>query len=112
MGIEQGFSEKDWKLFRKKAVGWQEAFMERLNREYIELLNTDEEASEKFWKLDKRIRNDKKKCGVQMEMKRSNLIFNLLSLINEGAITMEDLEEFSEELQDTVYAFLYRKFRD
>lgn len=44
MGIEQGFSEKDWKLFRKKAVGWQEAFMERLNREYIELLNTDEEA--------------------------------------------------------------------
>ncbi len=39
--------------------------MERLNREYIELLNTDEEASEKFWKLDKRIRNDKKKCGVQ-----------------------------------------------
>ena len=29
------FSEKDWKLFRKKISGWQEAYMEKLNREYI-----------------------------------------------------------------------------
>ena len=28
-------SEKDWKLFREKVPGWQESFMERLNREYI-----------------------------------------------------------------------------
>ena len=27
---EQGFTEKDWKLFRKQIVGWQEAYMDRL----------------------------------------------------------------------------------
>ena len=30
------FSEKDWKLFRSKLPGWQEAYMEKLNQEYME----------------------------------------------------------------------------
>lgn len=29
------FSEKDWKLFRSKIADWQEAYMEKLNKEYI-----------------------------------------------------------------------------
>ena len=33
------FSEKDWKLFRSKIADWQEAYMEKLNREYINLLS-------------------------------------------------------------------------
>ena len=37
----QRFTEKDWKLFRKKAVDWQEAHMDKLNKEYIELLSRD-----------------------------------------------------------------------
>lgn len=108
----QGFTEKDWKLFRKKAPDWQEAFMEKLTREYLELLSSEEEASEKFWKLEERIREDKKKCGVQMEMKRSNLIFNVVSLIGEGAVSMEELHEFSEEFQEVTEAYLNRRFRD
>ncbi len=52
MAVEiQEFTEKDWKLFRSKIVGWQEAYMDRLNKEYIELLSTDDNPSEKFWKL-------------------------------------------------------------
>ena len=31
----QGFNESDWKLFRKKVPEWQEAYMNRLNEEYI-----------------------------------------------------------------------------
>ena len=37
---DQGFTEKDWKLFRKKIVVWQEAYMDRLNKEYVELLGS------------------------------------------------------------------------
>ena len=37
----QRFTEKDWKLFRKKAVDWQEAHMDKLNKEYIELLSRE-----------------------------------------------------------------------
>lgn len=98
----RGFTEKDWKLFRNKIAGWQEAYMDRLNKEYIKLLGEDKNASAKFWNLDKRIKEDKKKTGVRVEMSRSNLIYNIISLINEGAISYGDLEEFSDELKETV----------
>ena len=32
-------SKRDWKLYRERLPKWQEHFMERLTREYIELLN-------------------------------------------------------------------------
>ena len=53
------FEEKDWKLFREKLPEWQEAYMERLIKEYAELLNSDKAATGKFWALDKRIRADR-----------------------------------------------------
>lgn len=99
------FSEKDWKLFRNKIADWQEAYMEKLNGEYIELLSGEGDASEKFWTLEKRIRQDKKDCGVRCEMSRSNQYYIMLSLLNEEAITLEDLGDFSEELQETMKHF-------
>ncbi len=102
---DQKFTKKDWTLFRNKIADWQEAYMDRLNKEYIELLSEDTKPSEKFWGLSKRIKEDKKKTGVQLEMSRSNLIYNIISLINEGAISIEDLEEFSDELKDTISTF-------
>lgn len=38
-------------------------------------------------------------------MSRSNLIYNIISLMNEGAISIEDLEEFSDGLKETVRLF-------
>ena len=90
------FSEKDWKIFRSKIAGWQEAYMDKLNKEYIEILSGDGKPSEKFWTLEKRIKEDKKDCGVQCEMSRSNQFYIMLSLLNEGAIFMEDLEDLIE----------------
>ena len=82
--------------------------MDRLNREYIAILSEDANPSDKFWKLDKRIKEDRKKAGVQVRMSRSNLICNIISLINEGAISFEDLEDFSDGLKETVGAFIDR----
>ena len=98
-----GVNEKDWKLLRKKIGGWQEAYMDRLNQEYMKILQDEELApSQKFWALEKRIQNDKKDTGVIIEMRRSMMVLNLLSLLNDGAITMEDLEDFSEELKEKI----------
>ncbi|MGN6712580.1 hypothetical protein [Anaerocolumna jejuensis] len=105
---EQRFTKKDWTLFKNKIADWQEAYMNSLNKEYIELLSEDANPSEKFWRLDKKIKEDRKKTGVQLEMSRSNLIYNIISLINDGAISFEDLEEFSDELKKTVSAFVER----
>lgn len=102
---EYGFTKKDWTLFREKLPGWQEAYMDKLNKEYIELLSSPETPAHKFWALEKRIRRDKNDTGVQLVMKRSNFIFNLVSLINEGAITMADLDDFSDELKESVSRF-------
>ncbi len=97
----QGFTERDWKLFRSKVPDWQEAF-----------ISGEGNPSDKFWKLEERIKKDEKKAGVQLDMRRSNLIYNLLSLLNEGAISLSDLEGFSEELLETIDAFTNRHFRE
>ena len=100
--MEQEFTEKDWKLFRSRISGWQEAYIDRLNKEYIELLSSEDAPSKKFWKLKERIRKDKNKAGVTVEMRRSEMIYNIRILINQGVITMEDLTEFSAELKKSV----------
>lgn len=41
-------------------------------------------------------------------MSQSNLIYNIISLINEGAISVEDLDEFSDEMKKTVNVFVNR----
>ena len=105
---EQRFTKRDWTLFKNKIVDWKESYMDRLNKGYIDLLSEDANPSEKFWRLDKKIKEDKKKAGVQLEMSRSKLISNIISLMNDGAINFEDLEEFSNELKDTVSVFIER----
>ena len=95
-------SEKDWKLFRKMVPQWQEAYMDRLAREYIAILSGNEKSSEKFWNHYDRINADVNCVGVQIRMSRSRMIQNIISLINEGAITPDDLSDFSDELRENV----------
>lgn len=95
-------TKKDWKLFREKICGWQEAYMERLIQEYVEYLQSDLPASTKFWELEKKIKNDRRKPGVLIEVRKSEMIWDLVRLIHDGAITMKDLEEFSNELKESV----------
>ena len=104
--------EKDWKLFREKLPEWQEAYMERLIKDYAELLDGDEAASEKFWALDKRIRADRKRLGVCVDgVTRSKLQNILTGLIIENVITEDDLQDFSEELRESTHQWMqiYRK---
>ena len=53
-------------------------------------------------------KEDKKYCGVQCEMSRSNQFYIMLELLNEGAISMEDLEDFSDELKEIMKHFANR----
>ena len=55
--------------------------MDRLNKEYIELLSSDAAPSDKFWTLDKRIKEDKRKKGVCIQMSRSELIYNIVECV-------------------------------
>jgi len=94
--------EQDWKLFRKRLPIWQEAYMDKLNQEYIRLLSEERLSSDKFWELEKRIREDKRSIGVVADMRRSQLYYNLLSLLANEIIQEDDLDGFSEELAETI----------
>ena len=106
---ERGFSEQDWKLFRSKVPGWQEAYMDRLNREYLELLSGSGNPSDRFWALDKRIRRDRRRVGVVIDMRRSMFWENIADLIRDGVISLDDLDDFSEDVRERV-RFLFRDF--
>lgn len=80
--------------------------MDRLCREYIELLSGDHDSSEKVWQLDKRIKEDKRKPGIQLQFNQTNFICDMIAPMNDGVITVGDLENFSDELRETVNAFL------
>ena len=95
-------SKRDQLLFRERIIVWQEAYIGRLNREYIELLSRDGPEAEKFWELYRRIRRDKCCTGVQAEMRNSEILANLCRLVNEGAIGYDDLDGFSEELRENM----------
>ena len=95
-------SKKDWKLFMVKIGTWQESYMERLVKEYIAFLDGDLPASRKFWELEKKIKQDKKKPGVILELSKRDMLFDIICLINDGVITIEDLSDFTDELRENV----------
>lgn len=104
--MSNNFTENDWKLFKSKIQKWQESYMSKLISEYSELLNSNENSSEKFWELEKRINKDKKHPVVRMEMKRTTLIPTIVTLLQEDVIDCSDLDEFSDELKETVNLFI------
>ena len=95
-------NEKDWKLLRKRVPGWQENYMAKLNKEYIEILSKDRNPSTNFWELEDRIFHDKKHIGVVIDMRRSRMVENICRLVLDGVIEFKDLEGFSEELLERV----------
>ena len=104
-------SERDWKIFRKKIPDWQECYMERLMKEYIILLQSEKKASSKFWELEKRIKQDKKCPGVVIDMRRSTAINNIVNLVLDEVISLDDLEEFSDDLKEAV-KYIVERWRD
>ena len=74
--------------------------MEGLVKAYADFLNDDKKpASDKFWELEKRIKEDKWHPGVILEMSKSEVLWDIVRLIRLKVITYDDLSDFSDELQ-------------
>lgn len=100
------YKESDWKLFRKLIQVWQERYITKLNKEYIGILIQDKNASTIFWELNDRIKKDRNSPGVIIEMSRSLLVENLISLIKHNVITLDELNDFSEETKESIQMWL------
>ena len=53
-------------------------------------------------------KHDKKKPGVCLELKKSEMIYDIVRLIRDRVISMGDLEEFSDALKSEVEFILTR----
>ena len=91
-----GISKADWKLFMERAPEWQEHYMGALIKEYIGILNAPENPSTRFWKLEERIKTDKRHPGVLLEMKKSDAIADIVIFVRGRVITLDDLEGFRD----------------
>ena len=81
--------------------------MEDLVKEYVNFLNDDKKpVSDKFWELEKRIKEDKRHPEVILELKKSEVIWDIVRLIRLKVITYDDLSDFSDELQMEVKRIL------
>ena len=77
--------------------------MEKINQKIQKLLkNPSKTASEKFWQIEKIIHNEKRNPSVLIEMKRSSMCTTILSLLKSKCIKIDDLSDFSEDLQKNV----------
>ena len=101
-------SKRDWKLYQERVPEWQERYMEKLLKQYIKLLSSKENASERFWKLEKKIKQDKKHQGVCIELRKSDAIWDIAIFVKKKVITMDDLDEFSDDLKEAVKTILNR----
>ena len=101
-------SKRDWKLYREKIGEWQEHYMEKLVKEYADYLCSDLPASTKFWEIEKRIKRDRKTPGVCIELRKSDMFWDIAGLINDKVISMDELEVFSDDLKEAVALILRR----
>ena len=101
-------SKADWKLFRERLPEWKEQYMARLCDEYAAILTGKGKGSEAFWAVEKRIRADRKRPWIMAEMSRSEMPWIILWLLQDGAITMADLEGFTDDLKERM-EFLMRR---
>ena len=104
--MNENFTENDWKTYKSILPIWQEKYISNLLRKYNEIINDCSDSSKRFWYLENEINKDKNHPGVTVERKRSNMIPTLVTFLNDGVIGISDIDDFSEELKETVKKFL------
>ena len=95
-------NKSDWHLFQTLLPQWQEAYTARLCDEYAAILTGPYRGSDAFWEVKRLIRKDKKRLNAMAEVEKQEMPFVIAELLREGAITEENLAEFSLGLRERV----------
>lgn len=77
-------------------------------KEYVELLTCDKKGSERFWALEERIKKDRKAPGVILSVSKSDMLIDLVRLVQDEVIGLGDLSDFSEDVQERVKFMVQR----
>ena len=66
------------------------------------MLQGPENASSKFWQLERKIKSDRLNPGVSLVLDKQEVINDIANMVKIGVITIADLEGFIEELINEV----------
>ena len=61
-----------------------------------------------FWEIEKRIKRNRKTPCVCIELRKSDMFWDIAGLIHDKVISMDDREEFSDDLKEAVVLILRR----
>ncbi len=84
--------------------------MEKLCKEYIALLSSDKLPSDRFWELEKRIREDKRATGVVVTNSRSKMIDNILDLLISPYLYLEQHSAVGTVIETAVVISIFAVF--
>ncbi len=101
-------NENDWILFRKRVGEWQQRIFRELVENYSFILSSPEQPSERFWKLRDTIERDLRISSLVLDIRRSKMDMNILTLLGDGVITLSDLEGFSDDVLEKARRYLQR----
>ena len=101
-------NKSDWHLFQTLLPQWQEAYTARLCDTYAAILTGPYRGSDAFWEVKRLIRKDNKRLNAMAEVEKQVMPFVIAELLREGAITEEDLAQFSPGLRERVKEVLLR----
>ena len=94
--------ESDWKKFKNSLVKWRERYLKRKNDEIQAILeDKDLSETEKFWDIVDFQKAESKILHNCLDgYSRSNMTLHMALMKKYEMIGQEDIEEFSEELQE------------
>lgn len=102
------FKESDWKLFRSKLDELRERFLNKQNIKLTKYLTDPSKTStEQFWDSFEEMKNIESILKLCLDgYSRSKMFLHILAMYRHGMMTDEDLQQFSEETQKSVKAFM------
>ncbi len=101
-------NESDWKRFRKIAPELRERYLEKKNKELLQILiDSGKTPTEQFWDTFEEMKKEKRILEECLDgHSRSNQFFFMVSMCNYGMMKEEDLDGFSEELKSSLDGYI------
>lgn len=99
--------ESDWKTFRRLTPEWRERYIKRINKKLLKTLsNPKETQTETFWDTKEKADKTAKILRDCLDgHSRSRMTRYFFTMLNHNMITLDDLTDFSEELQEHMEEF-------
>lgn len=106
-----GPTKSDWKLFQTLLPAWQERYMTRLCDEYAAILTGPDRGPKAFWMVEKRLKKDRKRPDVSVTLEKEEMPYIIIDLLRDGAITLKELDGFSDGLKEMLDYLLEARYR-